>query len=54
MNEFNGLQVGRRCTVARRPGTVNGLRLESSGPMVHVVYDDGYTQWIPLAYVLPL
>lgn len=54
MSEFNGLQVGQRCTVARRSGMVNGLRLEPAGPMVHVVYDDGYAQWIPLSYVSAL
>lgn len=53
MKEFNGLFVGQIVTVARRPGVVTGLRLESAGPVAYVVYDDGFAQWVPIVYVQP-
>ena len=51
MTDWNGLYAGRRVHVARRPGIVYGLRFDDHGQFVFVQYDDGFSQWVPLAFV---
>ena len=49
--DWNQLYAGRRVQVARRPGIVYGLRVDANGQFVFVQYDDGFSQWVPLAFV---
>lgn len=51
MTDWAGLYAGRRVHVARRPGIVYGLRVDDGGRFVFVQYDDGFSQWVPLAFV---
>lgn len=51
MTEFNGLRAGQRVSVARRVGTIYGLRSEQAGQFAYVQYDDGFSQWVPISYV---
>jgi hypothetical protein len=51
MTEFNGLHAGQRVSVARRVGTIYGLRTNDLGQFAYVQYDDGFSQWVPISYV---